>query len=244
VAPCSWRATIWDLLLEGDGTASAGRAHSTLSFLAARMSMLATQQFRLHELYRYVPQRSLVFRRFRNAMGWAAGIAGGLIIGTAVAFHNGLGRGQVGIGLANGGIGAVVYGLVTGIGARYGTREAMTVRLPTRVALRRARIWAAVGVIWGLLITFTSGEAIAPRRIVADAAANAVARGATTVISLAFVLGLIGFVFGSSAGTRTARSSSCLATSVRWPAWQPLTWALSAGQLVCGPGPRVRPGSI
>ena len=60
------------------------------------MQLLSVQQFRLHELYFYEPDRFSVFRRFRNSIGWSLGLAVALIAGVADAFDNGLGNGHVG----------------------------------------------------------------------------------------------------------------------------------------------------
>jgi hypothetical protein len=199
---------IWDLLLGNDTDAKPGgmhdHAYSALAFLAARMQLLSVQQFRLHELYFYEPDRLSVFRRFRNSIGWSLGLAVALIAGVADAFDNGLGNGHVGFGILNGVIDGVLFGLIFGLVSRGITREAVVVRLPVALALRRTRIWAAVGVCWGLLAGLSGAGDVMPQHVLANPVANAVVRGVITATVYAVILGVIGFVFASS----SSRSSS------------------------------------
>ena len=206
---------IWDLLLGYDTEAKPGATHdgtySALSFLAARMQFLSTQQFRIHELYRYMPDRLIIFRRFRNSLGWSIGLAVALIAAVADAFDNGLGNGRVGFGILNGVIDGVLFGLVFGFVARGATREAVVVRLPIALALRRSRVWALVGLCWGLFAGLVGGGDVVGPHVLANPVTNDLVRGLITAAVYAVTLGLIGFVFGSSFNRSTSPPAALIA---------------------------------
>ena len=86
----------------------------------------------------------------------------------------------------------LIFGLVAGI-----TREAVVVRLPVALALRRTRIWATVGVCWGLLAGLSGAGDVMPQHVLANPVANAVVRGVITATVYAVILGVIGFVFAN-----------------------------------------------
>jgi hypothetical protein len=212
--PAAAQEHIWRLLLNLESPGYAGARQDSvypwLVYLAAKMKSLSTQQFHIHELYRYAPDSAKMFRRFRITFGLSVGLATGLIIGLGGAFSHGLASGQITKSVGNSLAGGVFFGYIFGMVVLQTTKEVPVARLPMALALRRTLPWVVVGLCGGaIVVIFGSNDELIKSQILPNPAANEWLRGILTAIIFALALGLFALFFGSA--SRSTRPPAKLA---------------------------------
>jgi hypothetical protein len=200
--PAAAQEHVWHLLLnlESPRYASARQdnVYSWLVYLAAKMQSLSTSQFRLHELYRYAPNRTSVFRHFRISFGLSVGLVAGLLIGLIYAFSDVSASGQAGNDVGDALAGVALFGSVFSVVALRRTEEVPVARLPMALAVRRTLPWVVVGLCLGAIeLIFAGNDWLITSQILSNPVANEWIRGMLTAVAFALVLGLFVLVFGS-----------------------------------------------